>query len=225
MTFYRLELFTNALEDQKIFYTQLLGFKLIQENNRSFTVQAGRTELSFLYSPKPTVYHFAFNIPADQMYQAVAWLKELVDLITFEGKEVQDFPNWNAEAIYFYDKGGNIVEFIGRKNLKIADDRVFSAQSVLNVSEIGMPVENVENTAILLDQYFGVKRFSDFTQRFSACGDEEGLFIIVDKATKKWFPTNIPAKPAAFNLIFKQGEKVHEFFFPKSFWSVGVKTL
>ncbi len=225
MTFYRLELFTDKLEDQKIFYTQLLGFSLIRENNRSFTIQAGTTELTFLYTPKPTIYHFAFNIPPNQMYQALAWLKELVNIITFEAKDVQDFPNWNAEAIYFYDTGGNIVEFIARKNLKITDERVFSAQSVLNVSEIGMPVDNVAETAILLDQYFGVKKYSGNLQDFGAFGDEEGLFIIVNKATKKWFPTEMPAKPAAFNLIFKQGEKVHEFFFPKSLWSIGVKTL
>lgn len=220
MIFYRLELFTNALEAQKHFYTQLLDFKLIEEKERSFTVQAGSTELSFIYSPKPTVYHFAFNIPSFQMYQAIAWLRELVDIISYEGNEIQQFEDWNAEATYFADAGGNIVEFIARKNLNIETEEVFSSKNILNVSEIGVPVENIEENAILIDQHFGVKKYSGDLRDFGAFGDEEGMFIMVNKATKKWFPTNLLAKPAAFNLIFGQGGKVHEFFFPKSLWGI-----
>lgn len=218
MIIHKLQLFTSKLEAQKKFYNETIGFLIQEENERSFTVKVGTAFLTFVYSPKPVIYHFAFNIPADAEEKALKWLKKRVEVLALDSNEIHDFSNWNAAAIYFTDADGNILEFISRKNLNNPSILPFSYASILNISEIGMPVMNVGKTTILLDQHFGVKKYSLSNSDFGACGDEQGLFIIVNEKTKNWFPTNIPARPAPFVIDFQQGNRIYHFEFPKSFW-------
>lgn len=218
MIIQKLQLFTSKLEAQKKFYNETIGFLIQEENDRSFTVKVGTTLLIFVYSPKPVIYHLAFNIPAEGTQKALRWLKKRVEILSFEDKEIQDFSNWNAEAIYFTDADGNILEFISRKNLNNTNILPFSYASILNISEIGMPVANVEESAILLDQHFGVKKYSLSNSDFGAYGDEQGLFIVVNEKTKNWFPTNIPARPAPFVIDFQVNNRMYHFEFPRSFW-------
>ncbi len=147
-------------------------------------------------------YHFAFNIPSFQIREALNWLQSIsVDMIPYKEQFLVDFKAWNADAVYFYDPDGNILELIARKNLNLSTNQAFSAKSILSISEIGMPVQNVFEASEMLKATIGLKQYSGDRDYFCAMGDEEGLFIIVDEARKKWMPTEIPAKAAAFESL------------------------
>lgn len=192
-------LYTADLQKQKDFYTEVLNLLLLKETSDSFTVQVGSSALTFQAHAEPPAekhyYHFAFNIPANQIKEGLAWLKNKgIEIIKDGDNEIIDFKNWNAEAVYFFDPAGNILELIARKKLDNASDQAFGAPSILNISEIGWPVENVRKTFDYVNAKYQMERYSGDLQRFCAAGDEEGLFILVDEAQKLWYPTEIPAK-------------------------------
>jgi len=196
-----LELYTEPIKAQKDFYAEVLDLPLLDAKDDSFALQIGKSQLRFTESPTKHYYHFAFNIPSFQTQEALEWLKaKKIPILKEGGNEIIDFVNWNAEAVYFFDPAGNIVEFIARKNLAIPSEGPFGVQSILNISEIGMPVANVQETFDFYSEKYGLEKYSGDLNRFCAAGDEHGLIIIVDEAQKKWYPTEIPAKAFPMNL-------------------------
>ncbi|MGL4582569.1 MAG: VOC family protein, partial [Flavobacterium sp.] len=108
---------TNQLEKSKEFYTEVLELPIIELLEESVTVQAGDTILTLEETAdKVNVYHFAFNIPSNQLQSALAWAKEHLTLIeNIEGNLVTTFETWKAQSIYFTDNNGNLLEFIARE--------------------------------------------------------------------------------------------------------------
>lgn len=184
-----LNLFTNNLEEQKKFYISVLGLKLINENSESFTISIGSTNLIFTQSEEILNYHFAINIPSNKITDAYVWLRKRVEIQPFNGNEIVNFSNWNAEAIYFYDAGKNIVELIARKKINIISEVNFSGESLLCISEIGTPTtNNVQKIYKELNSEFNLEKYDCEDDVFCAIGDEYGLFIAIDNTRKKWIP-------------------------------------
>lgn len=200
--------YCTELEKQASFYTEVLGLPLLARTDHFFTLRTGRTLLTFERSDQPHYYHFAFNIPSFQSREALDWLRERVTVLQDGETELIDFVNWNAEALYFYDAAGNIVEFIARKNLKLISARPFTAASITGLSEIGMPVAAVGRTFEWLHQKTGIGQYWGELENFCAAGDEQSLFIIVNETTKYWYPTDKPARSAPFLAAFRQGDKL-----------------
>ncbi len=186
-----LELLTYDVESAKIFYHELMGFEIVHQSTEAISFKAGASTLTFkhldLY-PKPT-YHFAFNIPKNQMEAAQNWLKARVTLQKDEkGNTIVDFKNWNAQAVYFYDSLGNIVELIARHGLENASNVPFSAQSMLSVSEIGVPSDDVNTVAATIQKHFKIPTYKSGSDKFHPLGDEEGLLINVPTG-RVWYMT------------------------------------
>lgn len=186
-----------------------------EETSDSFVMQIGNSLLEFTQDTRATPYHFAFNIPSEQEEDALKWLRKRASILKSDDEEVVDFPNWNARSIYFYDADRNIVELIIRKNLSIPPRLPFGAESFVEISEIGMPVENIENTLKSLSQYHSLKVFDGNFDKFCAVGDEHGLFIVINKHKKTWFPTGETAFPSSFKIKFKTNSSIHGFQFEK----------
>ncbi len=207
MKILELKLPTANLTEQKSFYIDTLGFELLNESGNSFTLKTGNSKLTFNRDKNSAAnyYHFAFNIPENQLNEAAKWLEGYVTLLEHEGSHVIDFPNWNAHSIYFYDSSGNVVELIARHNLNIFSDEVFSAKSIINISEAGMPVESVANFYSELNEKLSLSLWYGNLETFAAIGDEEGLFIVVTK-NRNWFPTDKPCNiyPLAVKLESSQ---------------------
>lgn len=188
-------LYTNLLNELKNFYSHILELNLITDlaDNSdpadSFTVKAGSTQITFKKSDesKSPFYHFAFNIPENQLKESKEWIRKKCDLISLEGEDEFDFRSWNAHSIYFYDPAGNILEFIARHNLSNRSQEQFSGESILSVSEIGFPVKDVRAFYEKVNEYFNIPVFSGDMKTFTAAGDDEGLFIIVPEG-RRWFP-------------------------------------
>lgn len=180
-------LYTPDVERQIQFYSQVLGLTPKESTRESVSFQIGESLLVFKYKHEATPYHFAINIPAYQDKEALAWLKNRVDILKDGNNEIQDFTSWNAKAIYFYDADKNIVEFISRNNLKQVSDLPFNQESLIEISEIGLPTQSIEKEYRLLNKMFGVEVYDGSFHRFCAIGDEHGLFICIDE-DRKWFP-------------------------------------
>lgn len=194
-------LYTSKLEEQTAFYKNVLGIPIIEESFNHSSFQIGSSVLSFYYRETSTPYHFAFNIPANQEKEAMNWLKQRVELLSNEDhEELISFDNWNARALYFYDKDNNIVEFIARKNLKITSNAPFRGQSLICISEIGVPVQKIDKAYNDLNQIKRLPIYDGDFERFCAAGDENGLFIIINLEKKKWYPVDDTAYSSYFRM-------------------------
>tara|TARA_R110001583_G_scaffold51378_1_gene160490 strand:+ start:4795 stop:5448 length:654 start_codon:yes stop_codon:yes gene_type:complete len=183
-------LFTNNLEKQLEFYTKVLELELVKITSESFSLKTGKSLLTFKFSKNCKLYHFAFNIPSNKENEALNWLKLRVDILPFEEREIINFKNWNAKALYFYDTDNNILEFISRKNLKINSNETFSTKAIINISEIGIGTSDIERIYDSINNIKSIEIYDGSFQRFCAIGNEEGLFILVNNNIKKWFPTD-----------------------------------
>ena len=195
MKIIELQLETHRLDELKKFYTKTLELPLLSESKKGFSFQAGLTKIKFSRASQweEPFYHFAFNIPENQIEEAKRWLSSRVQLIEKGGQDLFYFESWNAVALYFYDPAGNIVEFIARHNLRNRSQAQFSGKSILSVSEIGYAVEDVHLFCEHIKQELNLTLWDGDEKQFAAVGDEEGLFIVVSQ-DRPWFPVDKPAE-------------------------------
>lgn len=217
MKIQELTLYTSQLQKQKEFYTEVLELQLIQESDKSISLQIGESVLTFIFNVDATPYHFAINIPSNQEVLALNWLKSRVAILKDDVHEIQDFEDWNAKAVYFYDRDQNIVEFIARKNLNTWSGKPFESSSLLEISEIGIPSNNINHIYSQITEHVSLEIFDGGFERFCALGDEHGLFICINKNVKNWFPTSDKAYSSEFHIRLHHQEIEVVFQFVKGY--------
>lgn len=208
MTIHSIKLDTANLMVVRAFYQQTLGLAPLAAAPGEVRFRIGHSDLVFTENSRFTgIYHFAFNIPCNQIREAIAWLTQCgISLIADgKGETCIDFPDWNAEATYFFDPAENIVEFIARRDLQNESDRPFGPASLLAISEIGIVTKDVMAWNTRMARDFGVLPFSKSKPgpNFSALGTDSGLFIVVPEG-RKWFLTDISATPGPVEIRFNQ---------------------
>ncbi len=190
------------LDSLHAFYGQRLGLPVAWNNrNEHLMVTVGASQLVFQHVPGfAGQYHFAFNIPENRLTAAHAFLETqgISRIVDDQGKTTFDFDAWNAHALYFYDAGGNIVECIARhelpNGLADADNKPFLPTELLNLSEIGLPVNDVPMLAAMLSENVDSGPYRETSTAFMPMGDANGLFILVPEG-RVWFPdTGIAAE-------------------------------
>jgi catechol 2,3-dioxygenase-like lactoylglutathione lyase family enzyme len=188
---------TNDIQNTISFYQDILELPIIEKDSNSVTIKAGDSVLKFIENPDfNSIYHFAFNIPENKLDEAINWCKSKIDLLIIEDKRIiANFETWNANAVYFYDNNGNLLEFIARHDLDNLQIKEFSSKSILNISEIGIVDENPMELGEQLIEDHNLAFFSKNynSENFAAIGDDEGLLIIV-KPYRNWYPTQTPSK-------------------------------
>ena len=192
-----LELFTADLQAQKEFYAKVLELPS-RVSSSGLKVKAGSTELVFTQAPPDFdgAYHFAFNIPENQFHSAKEWISARIPMLRDKtGKEEFESESWNSDSVYFKDSGGNVIEFIARHNLKNAADGEFNSRQILNISEIGLPSEDVLALAEELCAKLNLSVFKqEPNETFTPVGDDDGLLILPVK-DRIWMPdSGVPAK-------------------------------
>jgi len=204
-----LSLNTRHVANQKAFYSTTLGLSLLTETTDSFTVQAGTTRLRFQETQQDVLYHVAFTIPRNTFHEAKSWTQKRVPLLHKNGEDEIFFANLNARSFYFCDTAGNILEYIVHYGLNHETEGAFGAASVLHVSEIGLPVEDVPAFADLLQKQFTIEPYGgSISEEFAFLGDISGQLVVV-KIGRPWLPTEtIQAAVAPVRLtISGQREK------------------
>lgn len=198
----KLKIKTANLARQMHFYAEILGFKILEKRDDEIYFQIGKSILVLKMSESFTPYHFCINIPANKEFEALRWLKERVEIIKNDELEIQSFESWNASAIYFYDADNNIVEFIARKTLKNGTTEAFNVRQAIQISEIGVPVNDILSSTQALQRIVTLSKYSGNFERFCAIGNEEGLFIFINSKLKTWFPTDDRAYASDFEIKF-----------------------
>ena len=192
-----LELSAKDLPAQRDFYTNILELP-VNLDSATLEVTAGETNLVFTQAPSEFMgaYHFAFNIPENQYQAAKQWISSRVPLLRDKtAKEDFESNTWNSMSLYFLDAAGNILEFIARHTLKNASREGFDSRQILNISEIGLPSENVVELANDLCTRLGLSIYKqEPNESFTPVGDENGLLILPAK-DRIWMPdSGVPAK-------------------------------
>ena len=210
-----LKIYTQNISNQTDFYENKIGLKIIEKSQSEVSFQIGKSVLRLIENDKFQPYHFAINIPSNKVKEALDWLKSSVTILKDGENEIQnfDFDLWNAKAIYFYDHDKNIVEFIGRKNLGNESNEDFSANSLLEISEIGIPVNDIKSTYKTLKEISNIEIFDGGFERFCAIGNESGLFICINKNIKDWYPTGDKAHSSQFEIRFEEKRQEYEMAF------------
>jgi catechol-2,3-dioxygenase len=222
-----LHLYTQDLPAQYSFYTATLGLPLVTETAASFTVQAGATRLLFERREQEGLrYHFAFSIPSNKLADAKAWLLARtppVPLLSLDGQD--EFHNdeaWNVSNLYFYDAGGNILEFIAHHDVPDNTPDGFDEHFVLAISEIGLAVENVLAHVAELKDRFGFEPYRGASSdMFTAVGDIYGRLIIV-KIGRFWFPTQTDAATVAPVEVTIEGAEEQQYHVSPYPYEIGV---
>ncbi|KAA0965709.1 hypothetical protein FQ087_05335 [Sporosarcina sp. ANT_H38] len=180
---------TNKLMEMKKFYVDTLGFSLIKEDMVSFRIAVGTSELEFTTNETEgnPFYHFAFNIPANKFTEAKSWTKERVILTVEDDKDEVQFLQ--SHALYFYDPAGNIVEFISR-HLVSKDSLIpFSINSIANISEISLIVNDSIDASKQLKR-IGVTEHENSEiskEQLNFMGEKEkGVFLLLTEPGRKW---------------------------------------
>ena len=208
-----LELPTKGLPAQRDFYSKLLELPL-QVSESKLEVQAGKTTLVFTRAQSgfDGAYHFAFNIPENQFRAAKAWISGRIPILHDEtGKDEFASESWNSSSVYFKDAAGNVLEFIARHNLKNGISGEFGGGQILNVSEIGLPSEDVVGFANKICSQLNLSVFEqEPNETFTPVGDDNGLFILPIK-NRIWIPNSgVPAKLLPVKVMGQANSKAWE---------------
>ena len=200
MHIHELRLGTHLLEQQRAFYTDVLGLPLQSRSSDRFTLAVGSSNLTFAADAQaePSVYHVAFNIPYQHFAAAKHWLAGRVPLVTDPGGADEfHFAAWNARALYFADAAGNICELIARGDLPGQAPLPISGASLLSISEIGLVVDDVPAFVQTLQRELESPVYRGaVNDLFVPVGDEHGLLIVV-KRGRSWFPEQTVVAAAA----------------------------
>ncbi|NCP83788.1 MAG: glyoxalase [Bacteroidetes bacterium] len=192
------EILTNDLKATKSFYEKVLELPIIKSKSEFISFKIGTSTLKLVKNIEETepIYHLAFNIPKNKLNEVTEWSTNRVELIKKDDTIlIAEFETWNANAVYFYDNNNNLLEFIARKDLNNSETEIFNSKQILNISEIGIVKKNPLEFGNQLIEKYGLNLFekNQNSEMFTAIGDDNGILIIV-KANRNWYPTEIPAK-------------------------------
>ena len=188
---------TDRLHRVDYFYRNVLELPVEEEGLGSITFRIGDSLLTFERVPETgdsPFYHFAINIPPNLFDKAKEWLAQRTPLLNSDdGDDEFQFEAMDARAFYFRDPGHNIGELIAREAVSESSASSFNAGQVLGISEIGLPVQDVPQTAQQLCDTFSLPVYIPFSEGIGAVGNAEGMLILVSEE-RPWIPAGTPAE-------------------------------
>lgn len=189
----------GALED---FYDDL-GFTILSHDSATLNLRIGRSTLRFTETAQGIhpFYHFAFLVPGRRFGAAHSWLTERTEPLAGSDSDstIFHFGFWDAEACYFHDPAGNIVELIAHHELETVPElsgRRFHADELVGISEIALVTADSRAAAATLQTQLKLPLW------FGSIEDPGGLGFVGRKARtmilaspgRGWLPTGRPAE-------------------------------
>ncbi len=180
------------------------GLCLEQRDAPAGTLALGVGPSALVFEPgAPSPQHVAFRIPSGAYADAMAWLGARVDLLAnTDGTHAFAFPDWNADAMYFRDPDGNVLELIAHHDFDDPYDPPFRPGHLLAIGEVGVPVDDVPGFLSDVEQRHGIRRWSGDGVGFAAAGDKHGSLIVVPRG-RPWHPVpgaDATAAPVAIEI-------------------------
>ena len=187
----------NAHGELAAFYGERLGLSAGVGRTGALTVRVGPARLSFSPAPGEPYHHFALLVPGDRFAAAHGWIAERVELLSGSGgSDVFEFDTWPAQACYFVDPAGNIVELIGHPG--IADTGTagprFEARELAGISEAGLVAADLPAAARTLAAA-GIEIWDGDPTAGIAFAGRRAHTVVLSAADRNWMPTQRPATP------------------------------
>lgn len=192
----------DRLAEQERFYRDRLSLRVVGGAGR-VAVTAGRTTIEFAGAAGAPFTHFALLAPGNRFREAFAWLRERVNLLpdTDTGQPVFDFDDWDAQACYFEDPAGNIVELIAHRGVAESDIPGFDASDLRGLSEVGLVTPDRPAAATAIESVFGVPVWDGSVDgRGLAFVGRRAHTLILSPAGRNWLPTQRAAAVCATEL-------------------------
>jgi catechol 2,3-dioxygenase-like lactoylglutathione lyase family enzyme len=201
----RLQISELAVVPTERFYRGTLGLPADRESFR-----VGHTDVELVpASEGEPFYHFALRVPRNRFTAARDWLDARTPVLA----ETR-FENWNAEACYFHDPAGNIVELIAHHGLPDeGPDGAFAGIELLGVCELGLVGPDTGRMAAALEEV-GVGLWDGSLEPggLAFMGGRDGVLILCPEG-RGWMPTERGAEPHPVDAIVA-GERAAEAALP-----------
>ena len=190
------------LAAQRELFVERLGLEQLAAPAGALAVRVGQSTLAF-EPGDPSPQHVAFRIPSAAYADALDWLGERTTLLPNDhGGREHPFPAWNADAMYFRDADGNVLELIAHHDLDDTYDPPFGPGDLLAIGEVGVPADDVPLFLADVERRHGIRRWSGDGVGFAAAGDKRGSLIVVPRG-RPWHPVpgaDATAPPAAIEI-------------------------
>ena len=199
----------SLLPELTEFYAGHLELRLAQPDDGGLALAVGETVLEFRPAGGSPFYHFALLVPGDRFEAACEWARERVELLPDPetGDVVFDFTNWGAQAVYFHDPAGSIVELIAHRGAgERGTSAAFEAAELLGLSEVGL-VCDPPAAADALRRELGLELWDgsvDGEARLAFVG-EKARTLILCRAGRPWLPTGRPAEAHPVEVVLAAG--------------------
>ncbi|WP_144512531.1 hypothetical protein [Bacillus sp. FJAT-22090] len=205
--FKSVKLFTDKLKQLKGFYGNVLELNIIESADDYFKVAIGTSILIFQQSPNVTLYHFAINIPGNQFTLAKHWVKERVSLNREAAVDETYYPRFDADAFYFEDPAGNVIELIARRHVDKWSG--FSVDSLLNLSEVSITTPFVEEVGKqLVDKGVHVFGHVDIEPNELNFLGSKDTFILLVPPNRRWYFSKRMSMTSPIEIELMDGLKI-----------------
>jgi catechol 2,3-dioxygenase-like lactoylglutathione lyase family enzyme len=209
----RLTLATVDPEAQAAFWGERLGLPVGRVDEDEVEVRLRDSTIAFRRAagldPR---YHFAINVPAGSIRQAVEWLRQRQEPLAFEGDPVR--TDVGAGCVYFLDAAGNVVELISSPHVE-DEAGPFGPGSLVEVGEIGIAAVDPAATSAAVGELFGENVFWEggSDDPLTAVGDHHAV-VIVAPVGRGWIPVGLPARPLPTEIV-AYGSEAREVTLPE----------
>lgn len=187
------------------FYADTLGLPVVDTAD-GFVVGVGASALEFRRGAGDPLYHLAFTVPGGSIDVAADWLDARTDLLADDGTERFRWNFLDADAVYFADPAGNVLELLARDGREGLTDP-FGADSFLDVAEVGLVTDDVLGAADALTDAYDLTPTagSDETFSYLASDGRDGGAFVVAATGRKWYPTDSRAEPQPTTVVVEGG--------------------
>lgn len=195
----RLTLATSDLDGEASFWGERLGLPVVAGKD---AIEVGLRDSTIRFEPAErgvdARYHFAINVPAGAIEDAVSWVEERHEPLTFDDDPVR--TDVGAGCVYFLDAAGNVVELISSPHVD-GDAAPFGPESLIEIAEIGIATADIDATSDAVQGLFGEGVFwSDDDSMLTAVGDRHAV-VIVAPVGRGWIPVDLPARPLPTEIV------------------------
>lgn len=183
------------------FYGRTLGLPVTDEPG-GLGVTVGGSVLAFheASGTAQPFYHVALLVAGARFAAGERWLRARVDLLprAETGGSTFPFPFWDAQACYWLDPAGSILELIGHADVPsaVAASAPFTPGELLGVSEVGLVVDSPAAAARTLEERLALPLWSGdvVTGNLGFVGSKAHTLIVCPPG-RGWLPTGRPAEP------------------------------
>lgn len=186
----------GAMAAMESFYTGVLGLPALPDSP-GLAIGIGPARLEFTPSDDRPFYHFALLVPGNRFAAAHEWISGRTTVLAGRDGEVFDFDFWDAQACYFHDPAGSIVELIAhRGHAESAEAVPFTPAELVGISEIGLVVNDPATAVVALRRELDLQLWSGDVDGPASLGfvGRKAHTLILSGPGRGWLPTGRPAQ-------------------------------